>query len=62
MATEEIYHIFNRGVERREIFTDKWEYRRALDTMSYYRFLSLIRYSKYITLDKIDVFNYSTHF
>lgn len=53
LATEEIYHIFNRGVERRPIFTHKWEYRRALDTISYYRFLeSPIRYSKYITLEK----------
>lgn len=53
LATKEIYHIFNRGVERREIFTDKWEYRRALDTISYYRFLEPpIRYSKYIILDK----------
>ena len=53
MATEEIYHIFNRGVERRKIFTDKWEYRRALDTMSYYRFLEPpIRYSKYIILEE----------
>ena len=53
LATEEIYHIFNRGVERRPIFTDKWEYRRALDTMSYYRFLEPpIRYSKYIILEE----------
>lgn len=53
LATKEIYHIFNRGVERREIFTDRWEYRRALDTISYYRFLEPpIRYSKYIILDK----------
>ena len=53
MATEEIYHIFNRGVERRKIFTDQWEYRRALDTMSYYRFLEPpIRYSKYIILEE----------
>ena len=53
LATEEIYHIFNRGVERREIFTDKWEYRRALGTMNYYRFLEPpIRYSKYIILEE----------
>lgn len=53
LATKEIYHILNRGVERREIFTDKWEYRRALDTISYYRFLEPpIRYSKYLTLEK----------
>ena len=53
LATEEMYHIFNRGVERRSIFTDKWEYRRALDTMSYYRFLEPpIRYSKYIILEE----------
>lgn len=53
LATNEIYHIFNRGVERRQIFTHKWEYQRALDTISYYRFLEPpIRYSKYIVLEK----------
>ncbi|MBI3956265.1 transposase [Candidatus Gottesmanbacteria bacterium] len=53
LATEEMYHIFNRGVERRPIFTDKWEYRRALDTIRYYRFSEPpIRYSKYIILEE----------
>ncbi len=53
LATGEIYHVFNRGVERRPIFTQAFEYRRALDSMNFYRFLEPpIRYSKYITLDK----------
>ncbi len=53
LATGEMYHVFNRGVERRPIFTLKWEYQRALDTIHYYRYLDLpFRYSKYIILEK----------
>lgn len=36
-ANNQIYHIFNRGVERRTIFTDKREYQRMFDTLWYYR-------------------------
>lgn len=40
-------------MERRPIFTHKWEYRRALNTIGYYRFLKPpIRYSKYIILEE----------
>lgn len=36
-ANGEIYHVFNLGVEKRPIFTDKKEYRRALLTLDFYR-------------------------
>lgn len=31
------YHIYNRGVEKRKIFLDKFDYRRFLETLNYYR-------------------------
>jgi len=37
LANDEIYHIYNLGVERRPTFTDKREYDRALLTLDYYR-------------------------
>lgn len=52
-ANGEYYHIFNRGVEKRPIFTNKYEFSRALDSINFYRFGDLpIRYSKYLNLDK----------
>jgi len=40
-ANEEIYHVFNLGVERRPIFMDKREYDRGLLTLNFYRFKNL---------------------
>lgn len=37
-ANGEIYHIFNRGVEKRPIFINKRDYNRALQTLDYYRY------------------------
>lgn len=37
-ATNEIYHVYNRGVEKRPIFLYKRDYARFLDTTNYYRF------------------------
>ena len=34
----EVYHIFNRGVERRRIFTSSSEYQRFTNLLAYYRF------------------------
>ncbi len=31
------YHIYNRGVEKRNIFVDRWDYLRFLETMNFYR-------------------------
>ena len=33
------YHIFNRGVEKRHIFTQTWDYKRFTKTFYYYQFL-----------------------
>lgn len=32
------YHIYNRGVEKRVIFLNSWDYKRFLETINYYRF------------------------
>jgi len=31
------YHIYNRGVEKREIFMDNWDYSRFMETLDFYR-------------------------
>lgn len=36
-ANQQIYHIFNRGVEKRTTFLDKRSYQRFIETMDYYR-------------------------
>jgi putative transposase len=48
-ANGEYYHIFNRGVERRTIFTNAREYSRACRSLGFYRFRNLpLKYSKFI--------------
>lgn len=50
-APGETYHVFNRGVERRPIFTDRREFERAIELIRYYRFAKIpMRYS---TLNKL---------
>lgn len=49
LASNQIYHVYNRGVERRTIFTNRREFQRAIDTAKYYRFASLpLRFSKFL--------------
>lgn len=38
LATGEIYHVFNRGIEKRPTFIDKREYERAFSSLDFYRF------------------------
>lgn len=35
---ESFYHVFNRGVEKREIFSSERDYKRFLETLYYYQF------------------------
>ncbi len=47
-----IYHIYNRGVERRKIFTNKREYTRFIELIDYYRHHKPpIRFSKFLTIN-----------
>lgn len=48
-----IYHVFNRSVERRLVFTNKYEYQRMLDILWYYRYTKPpMRYSQFLSLSK----------
>ena len=38
LATNELYHVYNRGVEKRPIFLTKRDYIRFIETTNYYRF------------------------
>ncbi len=52
-ANEEIYHVFNLGVERRPVFTNKREYDRALLALNFYRFDNLsLGLSSFFKLEK----------
>src|SRR5579885_1222389 len=58
LTTNEIYHIFNRGVAKLPIFYDKKDYTRFLKTLHYYQFkgpkpaLSLLRRYRDQQIDK----------
>lgn len=48
LTSGEYYHIYNRGVEKRDIFTEDRDYQRFIDILEYYRFTkSFIRFSTY---------------
>ncbi|MEK7588067.1 MAG: transposase [Patescibacteria group bacterium] len=48
LATDEIYHLYNRGVEKRPIFTRTRDYERAKEMIWYYRYQKpRLRYSHY---------------
>ena len=54
-ANDEIYHIFNRGVEKRPIFMDKRELARGIKTLDYYRFANLpLKLSKFLALPESE--------
>lgn len=53
LVTGEIYHVFNRGVNRQPAFTDKREYKRAQQTINFYRFLKPpVPLSKYLKMEQ----------
>ncbi|RJQ24763.1 hypothetical protein C4577_07060 [Candidatus Parcubacteria bacterium] len=37
LVTNEIYHVYNRGINRQPTFTSKREYRRAIESIEFYR-------------------------
>ncbi len=53
-ANNEIYHVFNRGVEKRTTFIDKRELNRALFTLDYYRHSKpQIKLSRYLITPQV---------
>lgn len=54
-ANDEIYHIFNRGVEKRPTFMDKRELDRGIKTLDFYRFANLpLKLSKFLVLPESE--------
>ena len=51
LATGEIYHVYNRGVEHRQIFVDKRDYKRAIETIEFYQYNPQLRFSNFKNLD-----------
>ncbi len=52
LATDEIYHVFNRSVANADILTNRRTLHRMLALLEYYRLKQRLRYSKFITLPK----------
>ncbi len=50
LATNEIYHAYNRSVGNEVIFEDKRNIRRFINLIDYYRFPQTLKYSRYLTL------------
>lgn len=54
LITDEVYHVFNRGIDRRLTFTNKREYQRAISSLRFYNVLHLpLSFSKYLRLEDI---------
>lgn len=47
---ETVYHVFNRGVEKRVTFLEKKDYHRFLETVAYYQFDQALPFSRYFDL------------
>lgn len=52
LATNEIYHIYNRSIAKELIFTSSRSLKRAIETIEFYRFPQEIRFSKFKSLPK----------
>lgn len=52
LVTGEVYHVFNRGIDRRPTFITKREFQRATQTLNFYRFSKLpLSLSKFLRLE-----------
>lgn len=50
-ANDQIYHVFNRGVEKRPTFTDKRDLTKAIQTLKFYQYPNLkLSLSKFLRL------------
>lgn len=53
LVTNEIYHVYNRGINHQPTFTNKREYDRAVQTIKFYKFADLtLRLSKFLLLEQ----------
>ncbi|MBI2613337.1 MAG: transposase [Candidatus Levybacteria bacterium] len=52
-VTNQIYHVFNRSIASQTVFIDKYDYKRVLDLINFYRFSKPpLRFSHYKRLSK----------
>ncbi len=64
LATGEIYHVFNRGLDHRQTFLRKRDYKRASEALAYYRFVNPpLRLAYFYTLsyDRKELFLENLH-
>ncbi|MBI2337742.1 transposase [Candidatus Daviesbacteria bacterium] len=55
LVNDQIYHVFNRGINHQPTFLDKLEYKRARLVIDFYRFSNLpAKLSKFLTLSNDD--------
>ncbi len=55
LITNQVYHIFNRGVEKRDIFSDDRSRKRFLDVLTYYRTTQQpFKYTNFLKLNLED--------
>lgn len=55
LVNDQIYHVFNRGINHQPTFLDKLEYKRTQLTIEFYRFSNLpTKLSKFLTLSNED--------
>ncbi|QQG43239.1 MAG: transposase [Candidatus Daviesbacteria bacterium] len=53
LVTDEIYHVYNRGINRQPTFTTKKEYQRAMLALKFYKVANPpVRLSKFLESDK----------
>lgn len=51
LVEDQIYHVFNRGIDHRPTFSDKLELKRAMAVIDYYRFANPpLKFSQFIKL------------
>jgi len=50
LATNEIYHVFNRSIAKENIFSSRINFRKAKEIVEFYRFPQKLRLSKFKTL------------
>lgn len=55
LVDDQIYHVFNKGIDHKPTFTDKPEHKRALTVLDFYRFNKPpLRLSKFLKLSTDD--------
>jgi len=55
LVTDEIYHVFNKGIASQSVFTNKSDYQRGEDSLLYYKHTNPpVKYSRLFSLHKDD--------